>query len=204
MSAAGTGDAKRALMLGGAAAAEIDALGIDFSGIQVLERAADTLFHDRPESPRRRRSRDACSWSADRFRAGGGRRIGSVRLRIGTPRAGALPVVASMSCLSGLVGEAAMVAEVLRRALGDRCLGHLVELHELARLYVPVIAVIDIDLQDAKRGIVRDRRETTHRPSSTTVPSPSQDRASPAPRREAIRRDRRPCPLRSGGLPGHA
>ncbi len=34
MSAAGTGDARRALMLGGAAAAELDALGIDFSGIK--------------------------------------------------------------------------------------------------------------------------------------------------------------------------
>ena len=34
MAAAGTGDAQRALMLGGAAAAELDALGIDFSGIR--------------------------------------------------------------------------------------------------------------------------------------------------------------------------
>jgi len=34
MAAAGTGDARRALMLGGAAAAELDALGIDFSGIR--------------------------------------------------------------------------------------------------------------------------------------------------------------------------
>jgi non-specific serine/threonine protein kinase len=34
MAAAGTGDAQRALTLGGAAAAELDALGIDFSGIR--------------------------------------------------------------------------------------------------------------------------------------------------------------------------
>jgi len=44
MAAAGTGDAQRALVLGGAAAAELDALGIDFSGIRFWSGLLDRYY----------------------------------------------------------------------------------------------------------------------------------------------------------------
>jgi predicted ATPase/class 3 adenylate cyclase len=44
MAAAGLGDAKRALMLGGAAAAELDRLGIDFSGIRFWSALLDRYY----------------------------------------------------------------------------------------------------------------------------------------------------------------